>query len=436
MIPHRGWRRRRFARVSSPPMAAVTPPRRGSVTRSWYALLVALGVDNFGSGLFLPLALVYATRAVGLPLAVAATVVSVGTMAGLLVPPMAGRLVDRAGPRAVVILAQLVQASGVSAYLVADGVALTLVGAILVAAGLQLFYCALFALIADVSTEDPKDKPFALVDMIRSGCFGLGALAAAGVLGSLGTAGLRIVVGVDAVTFVACALLLMLAVRAPHTRQQPHEDTGERRLRVLRDRPFLALIGVTALLALASDFFLVGIPVYVLEQLDGPAWLPGVMLALLTVVLSVGGTAAVHATRRLARTTPLAASGALYAVWCVVSLAAVFVAPGWLPASLVGATLVQAAASLLFGTRANAIAEAAAPREARGRYLATFQYAFTVPQAVAPAVVGLFTVGTWVPWALVAAAACLAMIGLRCLAPRLPAHAVVVSGRGRAVRSR
>lgn len=85
-------------------MAALTPPRRGPATRSWYALLVAVGVDNFGSGLFLPLALVYATRAVGLPLAVAGTVVSVGTMAGLLVPPMAGRLVDRAGPRAVVIL--------------------------------------------------------------------------------------------------------------------------------------------------------------------------------------------------------------------------------------------------------------------------------------------------------------------------------------------
>ena len=279
---------------------------RGAAARSWYALLVALGVDNFGSGLFLPLALVYATRAVGLPLAVAGTVVSVGTMAGLLVPPVAGRLVDRAGPRAVVILAQLVQASGVSAYLVADGVVLTLVGAILVAAGLQLFYSALFALIADVSTEEPKDKPFALVDMIRSGCFGLGALAAAGVLGSFGTTGLRIVVGVDAVTFVACALLLALVVRAPHTRQQPPKDTGERRLGILRDRPFLALRGWWA--------------------------------------------------RRSSKPPRACCS-----------------APGPTPSPK------------------------PPPRDARGRYLATFQDAFTVPQAVAPAVVGLFTVGTWVP---------------------------------------
>jgi hypothetical protein len=41
--------------------------------RNRLALLTALGVDNFGSGLFLPLALLYATRVVGLPLATAGT---------------------------------------------------------------------------------------------------------------------------------------------------------------------------------------------------------------------------------------------------------------------------------------------------------------------------------------------------------------------------
>ena len=59
--------------------------------RSRIALLTALGVDNFGSGLFLPVALLYVTRVVGLPLATAGTVVAVGTMAGLATPPVAGR---------------------------------------------------------------------------------------------------------------------------------------------------------------------------------------------------------------------------------------------------------------------------------------------------------------------------------------------------------
>src|SRR5258708_36991139 len=87
--------------------------------RNRVALLTALGVDNVGSGLFLPVALLYVTRVVGLPLATAGTIVAAGTMAGLAVPPVAGRLVDRVGPRLTVISGQSLQALGAAAYLIA-----------------------------------------------------------------------------------------------------------------------------------------------------------------------------------------------------------------------------------------------------------------------------------------------------------------------------
>jgi hypothetical protein len=41
-------------------------------------------------------------------------------------------------------------------------------------------------------------------------------------------------------------------------------------------------------------------------------------------------------------------------------------------------------------------------------------------------VVALFTLGIWVPWVLVAAAACLGLLGLRWLGPRLPTDAIGV----------
>ena len=46
------------------------------MARNRTALLAALGTDNFGSGLFLPVVLLYVTRVIGLPLATAGTVVS------------------------------------------------------------------------------------------------------------------------------------------------------------------------------------------------------------------------------------------------------------------------------------------------------------------------------------------------------------------------
>jgi hypothetical protein len=115
---------------------------------------------------------------------------------------------------------------------------------------------------------------------------------------------------------------------------------------------------------------------------------------------------------------------ALYAAWCVAGLAAVVVAPGWRAAELLAATVILAAADLVFGPRAIALAEAAAPPAARGRYLAAFQYAFTAAGVLAPAVVALYSVAVWLPWVLVASSATLEILGLRQLASRLPASAL------------
>ncbi|MEP7024572.1 MAG: MFS transporter, partial [Actinomycetota bacterium] len=346
--------------------------------RNRVALLVALGVDNFGSGLFLPLALVYATRVVGLSLTAAGTVILLGTLAGLVAPPIAGRMLDRIGSRQVVITAQRLQALGAVTYLLAHGVAVVLAAALLLSAGQQLFYSSLSSLITEVAGDSPRDRPFAISDMVRGGSFGLGALAVGGVLASVGPAGYRVAVAADAGSFVACGLLLALFVRLP---RRPPETPGAAppsSRRLLSDRPFLALIAVTGLLALAVDFFLVGMPVYVLVQLRAQPWLPGAILALLTALGSLGGTAVLRATRRLSRIAAMQAAAALYISWCAASLAAVLLPRGWRPVDLLSATAMLALAGMMFGPRALALAEAAAPPAARGRYLAAFQYAFTL----------------------------------------------------------
>ncbi|GAB3140289.1 MFS transporter [Amycolatopsis sp. NPDC004378] len=390
------------------------------MTRSRFALLCALGIDNFGSGLFLPLALVYVTQVVGVPLAMAGTAVTLGTVGGLVVPPLAGRLVDRVGPRAVVIGAQVLQAAGAGAYLLADGAGPVVVAAVLLAAGQQLFYSSLYVLIADVAGDGPKDRPFAEAGMVRAGCFGLGGLVAGALLTWLDATGYRIALVVDAATFFAAASILAVFVRPA----RPREPRCERSVKVLRDRPYLGLILFSGLFGLSLDFFLIGTPVFVLDRLHGPAWLPGAILALLTVLTSVGGTLALRLTANLTRITAMRAGSALFAAWCLVSLGVLLVPAGWRVVYLLVSTLVFAAGDLVFGPRSGALAEAAAPPVARGRYLAAYQYAFTVAQVLAPAVVALFSVADWLPWVLVGTCAGVAVAGLGMLGSRLPASAV------------
>ena len=391
--------------------------------RNRTALLTALGVDNFGSGLFLPLALVYVTRVVGLPLGTAGALVSAGTLGGLAAAPAAGRLVDRVGPKPVVIAAQLLQALGAVTYLLARAGPAVLVAALLLAAGQQAFYSSLVALIGDAAGDGPHDRPFVIVNMVRSACFGLGGLVVAGVLTAAGLVALRLAVAVDAGSFVACALLLALFVRLPR-RAHRHPGGVLASPAVLADRPFVALIVLTGLVMLPGDFFLAGTPVYVLEVLHGPPWLPGTMLALETALISAAGIAVLRATGRLPRLSAMRLGAGLYVLSCAVGFSASLVPPGWRPAGLLLATVVLAAAGLVFTPRAIALAEAAAPPPARGRFLAAYQYAFTAAQVLAPAVVALYSAALWLPWLVVASSAAAAIAGFRLLAGYLPTAAL------------
>lgn len=382
------------------------------------ALLFALGIDNFGSGLFLPLSVLYGIQVVGLPVAVAGSVVTIGKLLGIATPPLAGRLVDRFGPRQVVIAAQLVQAAGTAVYLVAGNAVMVFLASALLAAGQQAFYSSVFALIADTTRKDAKDTSYALVGAVRGVCFGVGGLVVAG-LTTRGPAGYQAAVALDGVTFLAAAAVLAVFLQVPYVRPV----VGTPPVSVLRNRPYLALIGVAACGALALDIFLDGMAVYVTEVLHGPAWVAGAMITTLTVSGFVLSTTVVRWTRTWWRTKAMRVGYLITVVWALATMAAALVPASWLPAYLLG-SMVLLSAGTLIGNRANALSEAAAPRATRGRYLAAFQYAFTSAGIAAPGVVALFAFGPWLPWLVAATAAMIAVFSIPYLARNLPRDAV------------
>ncbi|WP_187279546.1 MFS transporter [Quadrisphaera setariae] len=427
--------------------------------RSRRALLVALGVDNLGSGLVLPLVLVYTTTVVGVPLGTAGLLVTAGTVVGLLAPPLAGGLVDRVGPKVVVVASQALQAAGVLVYLLADGPGAVLLAAALVAAGTQTFYSSVFALIADVAPEGPKDRTFAGVEVVRSTAFGVGALVAAVLLSRFDGADapvLRGALALDAASFVLCAGLLLAfvhpvrhhaaataaattaATTAATDDAQPGAGPETGALSdsapvsrtppsVLTNRPYLALIAVTALLALPSDFLLVGMAVYLRELAPGSEWAAGAGITALTAT-SLLTVTVVRLTGHWPRTTSMALGGSCLTAWAALSAVSI-----WLPASWVGpwvlaSMVLLAGGSLLFGSRVNALAEAAAPQASRGRHLAAFQYAFTAAGLLAPLLVSAMAVGLWLPWLVVGAAAALGAAVIPLVGRRLPQHAVRPGG--------
>jgi MFS family permease len=395
--------------------------RDRGVNRSQAALLLALAIDNIGSGLFLPLGLVYATRVVGLSVDVAGIAVAVGTALGFVVPPLAARLNHRLGPRPVVVLSQLVQAAGAVAYLLAGSALGVFAGAALISMGTQLFYCSVFVLVADVTRSEDKERPFALVAMVRSGAFGLGTLIAAVALSWDSVGALRWLVGGDLVSFLVAAGVLAAFVVVPPVVHEERAHAGPRT--VARDNVYVRLMLATLLIGLSTDIALIGMPVYVLDVLEGPTWLPGALLAMATALSSVAGVWVVDRMRPYRRTRVMQAGAGLIGVWALMTLAML-----WLPSGVVlvvfafVAWVVWVAGNKVFYPVAGALSEAVPPRASRDGYMAIYQYAFTAGQALCPAVIALFAVSDSLPWIVVVACSLAAIAAVASMSRRLPEH--------------
>jgi Na+/melibiose symporter-like transporter len=399
-----------------------------------WAIPVALAVDAIGTGLYLPLSMVYFLTVTDLSEAAVGLLMTAAAGGSLALPLLVGRAVDRIGPRPVVIAGQLVQAAGFLLYLGVNGPLSLFCAALVEAVGLRVYWSSVFALIAEQADGAARDQWFARAGMIRAAGTGVGTVLTGVLLALASKDAYRGVMLANAVSFVAAAVTVGLFVRSGGRRpaagtggEPPH---GVRRL--LRDRPYLALIGVNVVFNVCTVFLAVAVPVYATRGLGAPDWAAGLFLTITTVVVATG-TAEVtrRARRRTTRGGAMAWGGRLWAAWCAAAALAVLLPDGPL---LVGylslVMLLWAAAEMTHGPAANALSAETAPEGMRGTYLAAFQYSFATADMVTPALFGvLYGVDRMVPWVVVGCLALVASAAIRPLEQRL-------LGRGSAADAR
>jgi MFS family permease len=389
----------------------------------------ALTVDALGTGMFVPLSLLYFARVPKIDLATVGVLLSVAAAASLPMPVLTGHLVDRFGPKRVVVAAHLAQAAGFAGYLAVSGPVTLLIAAVVANAGQRAFWSSVFTLVADLADQTGGGKGperwFALVGMAQTAGLGAGGLLA-GLLLDIGTETVfRLMALGNAVTFLLAGLLVQL-VRVSHERPATRAGGGYRVL--LADRPYLGLIGVNTVFALCAMFLGLALPVYVVDGLDAPAWLVGPLLAGNTILLALGQTTAVRLVRPLKRTRVMVLAGVLWAVWAVACALALAVPLAALVPYLAVITLCFTVAELVHAPVSMSLASEAAPPDLRGRYLAVFQYSFAFAAVIAPGFFSvLFTAGRPLPWVALAVLALLGAAAMLVLERRLPRTALVSS---------
>ena len=398
-------------------------------------LVLALVVDSLGNGLFLPLSLIFFLALSDVPLTLLGALLTAATAITLPVPIWAGALADRFGALPVVVAAQVVQAVGFIAYAHVAGAVSVFAAAGLVAVGVRLFWSAIFTALADYAQNSAGtwalDTWYSVSNGARTAGLAAGGLVTGVVLAD-GRAGTYIAVAyAAAICFAAAAGLIAAFVRIPHTAQpvepdQADEAGGAGGYRVvLRDRAFVALVGVNTIFALASILLGLALPTVVKEVLDGPGWLTAAVLA--GNALAIAALAAPVGARlpRYRRTRVLAAAAGLWCAWAL-GMAALGSAPrAGVAVALVAVTVAFTAAELIHAPASTALAAAVAPARLRGRYLATFQYSFTIASLIAPVFfTTLFAAAPAAPWLVLAALVALGGIAVLRLERTFPPGAL------------
>ena len=343
-------------------------------------------INALGYGLFAPFSILYFHLVVGLSLPLVGLGLTVATGVGLVATPLSGPLIDRLGARFVAVMTNLLRAVCLAAYLIVHSFAGFLIVALLLAAGNNSAGAAGTALVVDLAAPEDRDRWYALNRMAFNAGAGAGALLAGILVAVGGTAGYRWVAGLNGLSFALAAGLLLL-VRVHRATVATKAGRGTYRT-VLRDRPFLGLVGANTILWISVVAQEVALPPYLILVVHAPAWIVGLLFGLNTGMVVVLQMPVMRVVNSWQRTRNIAASGLGYGLSFLLFAVAPFVATGLLPIYLCTCMILYTLAEIIYGPTSSALAAAIAPIGMQGRYLAIFQLSLASAATVTPALAG------------------------------------------------
>jgi MFS family permease len=148
--------------------------------------VAAIVADTVGSGLFMPITLLYFLAMTDLSLVQIGSALSLSavlTMPGAFV---IGSLVDRFGPRKMMLAGNLVQAVGMIAYLWADSLLVVALWTTLLNIGRQAFWGSFGNVVTAISAPGEREVWFGFLQAVRNLGYSIGGVLA-GVALQIGT---------------------------------------------------------------------------------------------------------------------------------------------------------------------------------------------------------------------------------------------------------
>jgi MFS family permease len=379
-------------------------------------------LDAIGTGMRLPVTALYLTAVVGLPLTSVGIGLGVAALVGTVCGPVVGVLIDRFGPKRMVIAIFLIAATGYFGYLgVWDWTSFVVVASVAEVAE-HSTRPTKQAFVATMVTAEQRGPLMGFQRSVRNIGFGLGGLVLALLLTIDADSAYHAVLAADGASFLVAAVVVAGIpvaaatgrAKAPAAKSIPVEPKRIGYRAVLADRRYVALGVLNTLVLTQMAALNIGLPLWVNQHTSAPPGLLGVLFVVNTALVVVLQVRATKGVARASQTPPVycrAAIGfvaAALAYWAAGQVGAVAIVVALLVIAVLGHTLSE-----VYGIVGEwTVSTSLAPEHLRGRYLSAFSISFSAQQAIGPVLV-TFLMATapnaaWFVLAALLAAGCVA----------------------------
>ncbi len=343
--------------------------------------VTAIGVDAVGSGVFMPVTMLYFLAVTPLTLIQVGAAISLASLVSLPAGPVIGTLVDRVGAKQVLLAGNALQALGFVAYLFVHSFTAVVLWTVVVTLGRTAFWGSYGNIVAAISVPGERERWFGFLGALRNVGFAVGGLAS-GVAVSLGTeSAFEAVVAINAVSYLV-AFWLLLAV--PETVAVRHQSLPGDWRSVLADRPYRLLVLAQVCYSLPMMILNIALPVYAVTVLGLPGWIIGVVFTINCLMVGLGQGLVVNALTGRVRFRVLLLSQVAFVASYVVFLGASVLSLVLASVVLVLGAVIYTLAELLGGPVMAALSAEAAPAHLRGRYLSLIQLAWNLSSTIGP----------------------------------------------------
>lgn len=375
----------------SPEPEALVPPGLDPLVKR---LFVGIACSALGSGLTMPFLYVYLAEVRGIPTSTVGLLFAFMGLLGFLGSPVGGTLIDRVGPRPVMIVGLTAEAFGVASLALVENAWHALAVATFITLGTVGLYPASTAMLTRLVPEERREKVYGFQFMLMNAGLGVGGVVSAFLVRTTDPSSFERLYLLDALSYVAYIAVVLSLPRGTGamSRAEAREEIGPQPgwSTVLRDRALMRVVLISVVvITFGYAQFEAGFAAYTVGVAGIPAHTLGWAFGANTAAIVLGQLVALRFIQGRRRSTMLALCAAIWsASWMVIALSDA-VDPALAVGLVVAGLALFGLGETLWAPLAPAIVNDLASEELRGRYNALQGMTWTVAMIIGPALAGL-----------------------------------------------